>query len=139
MGWGSRRLQANSTTALSRSRKSPAMNLKPGIFQEKDPRKIARSPKASAVRSERRKSEPYRSAMSMLTFYINRAGDTLPKARKKRLETVTDELRTVRQARAGEEVAHRHGTRRLHPIPSSRLLIPVARRAIARHESATRA
>lgn len=74
---------------------SHALDLKSGIFKEKDPKKIARSLKASAEHSERRKSEPYRSAMSMLTFYINRAGDTLPKAQKKRLETAKDELRAL--------------------------------------------
>jgi hypothetical protein len=74
---------------------SNALDLKPGIFNEKDPKKIARSLKSSAEHSERRKSEPYRSAMSMLTFYINRAGDALPKAQKKRLEAAKDELRAL--------------------------------------------
>jgi len=74
---------------------SNALDLKPGIFNEKDPKKIARSLKSSAEHSERRKSEPYRSAMSMLTFYINRAGDALPKTQKKRLEAAKDELRAL--------------------------------------------
>jgi uncharacterized protein DUF3175 len=74
---------------------SDALDLKPGVFKEKDPKKIARSLKASAEQSERRKSDPYRSAMSMLTFYINRAGDTLPKAQKKHLEDAKDELRAL--------------------------------------------
>jgi hypothetical protein len=51
--------------------------LEAGVFEKDDPREIARSLKRSAVRSRRRKSSPYRSAMSMLTFYINRAGKTL--------------------------------------------------------------
>src|SRR4051812_42249658 len=50
---------------------SDALDLKQGVFKEKDPKKIARSLKASAEHSARRKSDPYRSAMSMLTFYIN--------------------------------------------------------------------
>jgi hypothetical protein len=74
---------------------SDALDLKPGIFKEKDPKKIARSLKASAEHSERRTSDPYRSAMSMLTFYINRAGDTLPKGQKKHLEDAKDELRAL--------------------------------------------
>lgn len=82
---------------------SNALDLTPGIFKEKDPKKIARSLKASAERSERRKSEPYRSAMSMLTFYINRAGDTLPKAQKRRLEMAKDELRALYDKPAREK------------------------------------
>ena len=74
---------------------SDALDLKPGVFKEKDPKKIARSLKASAEHSERRKTDPYRSAMSMLTFYINRAGAALPKAEKKRLEEAKDELRAL--------------------------------------------
>ena len=74
---------------------SDALDLKPGIFKDKDPKRIARSLKASAEHSGRRKADPYRSAMSMLTFYINRAGDQLPKTQKKRLETAKDELRAL--------------------------------------------
>jgi hypothetical protein len=74
---------------------SDALDLKQGVFKLKDPKKIAESLKASAEHSDRRKSEPYRSAMSMLTFYINRAGDTLPKAQKKRLDHAKDELRAL--------------------------------------------
>ena len=74
---------------------SDALDLKPGVFKEKDAKQIARSLKASAEHSERRKSDPYRSAMSMLTFYINRAGDTLPKTQRKRLENAKDELRKL--------------------------------------------
>ena len=57
------------------------------------PLKIARSLKRSAEASERRKADPFRSAMSMLTFYINRAGKDLPDARRKVLEQAKDELR----------------------------------------------
>src|SRR5690348_8998680 len=74
---------------------SDALDLKAGLFKEKDPKKIARSLKASAEHSERRKSDPYRSAMSMLTFYINRAGDNLSQAERKRLENAKDELRVL--------------------------------------------
>ena len=57
------------------------------------PKEIAKSLKKSAEESHKRKSEPYRSAMSMLTFYINRAGRNLPEKRKKVLEKAKDELR----------------------------------------------
>ncbi len=72
---------------------SDALDLKEHVFEQDDPKKIAASLKRSAERSERRKSEPFRSAMSMLTFYINRAGKNLPAARKKTLEKAKDELR----------------------------------------------
>jgi hypothetical protein len=72
---------------------SNAMDLEPGVFAQKDPRKIALSLKHSAEHSRRRKAGPYRSAMSMLTFYINRAGKDLPAAQRMRLETAKDELR----------------------------------------------
>jgi hypothetical protein len=72
---------------------SDALDLDKGVFTLKDPKKIALSLKRSAERSKRRKSDPYRSAMSMLVFYINRAGKGLSEAQKKRLETAKDELR----------------------------------------------
>ena len=72
---------------------SDALDLEEGIFESDDPHKIALSLKRSAEHSHRRKSEPYRSAMSMLTFYINRAGDNLPKTRRAVLERAKDELR----------------------------------------------
>ena len=70
-----------------------ALDLEAGVFELEDPKAIARSLKRSAEASHRRKSEPYRSAMSMLTFYINRAGHNLPAARKRALEEAKDELR----------------------------------------------
>ena len=70
---------------------SDALDLKDGVFKEKDPKKIARSLKDSAEHSERRKSDPYRSAMSMLTFYINRAGAQLQPGDKLRLEKAKDD------------------------------------------------
>jgi hypothetical protein len=72
---------------------SDALDLEEGVFKLDDPREIARSLKRSAEQSERRKSEPFRSAMSMLTFYINRAGKDLPAERKKVLQRAKDELR----------------------------------------------
>lgn len=72
---------------------SDALTLEHGVFTLEDPKKIAASLKRSAEASHRRKSEPFRSAMSMLTFYINRAGKNLSKADRERLEQAKDELR----------------------------------------------
>jgi len=73
---------------------SDALDLEHRVFT-KSPREIARSLKRSAERSHRRKSDPYRSAMSMLTFYINRAGKQLSKSDRARLERAKDELRRL--------------------------------------------
>jgi hypothetical protein len=75
------------------TRNSNALDLNAGVFTLKDPRRIALSLKRSAEASKRRKGTPYQSAMSMLTFYINRAGDGLPKERRRVLERAKDELR----------------------------------------------
>ena len=72
---------------------SDALDLDRGVFTRSDPASIARSLKRSAERSRRRKSDPFRSAMSMLVFYINRAGKTLGKRRRAVLERAKDELR----------------------------------------------
>lgn len=72
---------------------SNALDLDRSVFTWKDPRKIARSLKRSAEQSHRRKSEPYRSAMSMLTFYINRAGKNLGAQQRRVLERAKIELR----------------------------------------------
>jgi hypothetical protein len=72
---------------------SNALDLEEGVFTKDDPAAIARSLKRSAERSERRKADPYRSAMSMLTFYINRAGKDLDERQGKILEDAKDELR----------------------------------------------
>ena len=72
---------------------SDALTLDEGVFKKSTPRAIASSLKRSADRSRRRNSDPYRSAMSMLAFYINRAGKGLPKTRKAKLEKAKDELR----------------------------------------------
>src|SRR5437870_4629671 len=74
---------------------SNALDLEPKVFKSKSPRKIALSLKRSAKRSKRRKAKPYQSAMSMLNFYINRAGKNLPKSRKQTLERAKEELREV--------------------------------------------
>ncbi len=75
------------------TKKSDALDLAKHVFTRPDPRSIARSLKRSAEASRRRKSDPYRSAMSMLSFYINRAGTTLPASRRRKLEQAKDELR----------------------------------------------
>ena len=74
---------------------SNALDLEEGVFTWDDPRKIAESLKRSADTSKRRKSSPFRSAMSMLVFYINRAGKNLPEDRRQLLENVKIELRKL--------------------------------------------
>jgi hypothetical protein len=74
---------------------SGALDLENNIFESKDPKKIAESLKHSAETSNRRKSSPYRSAMSMLTFYINRAGKNLEPSQKDVLEKAKEELRKL--------------------------------------------
>ena len=75
--------------------KSNALDLEPGVFTFKNPADIARSLKRSAECSDRRKADPFRSAMSMLTFYINRAGRQLHAGQRARLEAAKDELRAL--------------------------------------------
>lgn len=74
---------------------SSALDLAPGVFTCNDPLAIAQSLKTSAEASRRRKSDTFRSAMSMLTFYINRAGRQLPPERRTCLEAAKDELRAL--------------------------------------------
>jgi hypothetical protein len=74
---------------------SNALDLERGVFTKSHPREIARSLKRSAERSRRRKADPFRSAMSMLTFYINRAGKQLPASVRARLEKAKNELRDL--------------------------------------------
>jgi len=71
------------------------LDLEPNVFTKESPRAIAQSLKRSAEQSKRRKSDPYRSAMSMLVFYINRAGKNLPRSRREKLESAKDELRAL--------------------------------------------
>jgi hypothetical protein len=75
------------------TKRSDALDLERGIFTAKDPKRIAASLKRSAQRSKRRKADPYRSALSMLTFYINRAGKNLPTSQRRVLMRAKDELR----------------------------------------------
>lgn len=77
------------------TRESHALQLEEGVFTWKDAKKIARSLKNSAEASNQRKATPYRSAMSMLVFYINRAGKNLDKRQKQVLEQAKDELRKL--------------------------------------------
>jgi hypothetical protein len=72
---------------------SDALDLESKIFQQDDPKAIADSLKHSAERSKRRKASPFQSAMSMLTFYVNRAGQNLTASRKRVLKKAKDELR----------------------------------------------
>jgi Protein of unknown function (DUF3175) len=97
-----RRKPGSSQSAATASRRrwsqevtehSDALTLEGGVFTSKDPKRIAASLQRSAQRSKRRKSDPFRSALSMLTFYINRAGKNLPPARKKTLMRAKEELR----------------------------------------------
>jgi len=83
---------------------SNALDLEAGVFSRPDPRSIARSLKRSADRSRRKKTDSFRSAMSMISFYINRAGEKLSKQRRQRLETAKEKLRDLygRRKRNGE-------------------------------------
>ncbi|HEY7111577.1 MAG TPA: DUF3175 domain-containing protein [Thermoanaerobaculia bacterium] len=99
---GVRVLQSKAGVAKSGSRwsqrvtrESNALDLESGVFSLDSPRKIALSLQRSAERSRRRKAGAYASAMSMLTFYINRAGSTLSGARRRRLEKAKAELRAL--------------------------------------------
>ena len=75
------------------TRESDALDLREGVFKLTSAKKIASSLKRSAEHSSRRKTGAYRSALSMLTFYINRAGKTLPKTQRARLERAKVELK----------------------------------------------
>jgi hypothetical protein len=88
---------ARSTRRWSRhvTETSDALRLEPRVFTLASPRRIAQSLKRSAERSRRRKGTPYQSAMSMLTFYINRAGRQLPARQRARLEAAKRELRRL--------------------------------------------
>ena len=81
--------------SLDVTTKSNALDLEANIFKRDDPQSIARSLKRSAERSHRRKSDPYRSAMSMLTFYMNRAGSDLSASQRRVLARAKNELREL--------------------------------------------
>ena len=74
---------------------SHALNLDAGVFSRRDPRSIARSLKRSAERSRRKKTDSFRSAMSMISFYINRAGRKLSKQQRQRLDAAKEKLREL--------------------------------------------
>jgi uncharacterized protein DUF3175 len=93
---GKRSAKANASTkrwSHDVTEHSRALDLEQGVFSLKDPKEIAASLKRSAEASKRRKAEPFRSAMSMLVFYINRAGRNLSEADRARLEKAKNELR----------------------------------------------
>jgi hypothetical protein len=87
--------EARKTWSREVTEHSHALDLDEGVFTWSDPRRIARSLARSAERSRRRKADPYRSAMSMLTFYINRAGSNLPAKRLRVLQRAKTELRRL--------------------------------------------
>ena len=74
---------------------SNALDLEPGVFTWSDPKRIANSLKQSAETSRRKKGTPYQSAMSMLNFYLNRAGSKLPKSQRETLESAKQELHKI--------------------------------------------
>jgi hypothetical protein len=77
------------------TRESDALDLDKGVFSLNDPKRIAASLKRSALESHRRKAEPYRSALSILVFYLNRAGKNLPAGRRRTLDQAKAELRRL--------------------------------------------
>ncbi len=74
---------------------SDALDLENGVFKSRSPKAIARSLKRSAEESKRRKASPYQSAMSMLTFYLNRGGKQLSSQRKQILGKAKEELKAL--------------------------------------------
>jgi hypothetical protein len=94
--------------------RSDALDLESGVFKKSDPKAIARSLKRSAERSKRRKAEPFRSAMSMLNFFINRGGKNLSGKQKATLEKAKDELRIAfgREPKRARARAKRSTSRR---------------------------
>lgn len=90
---------------------SHAMDLEPEVFKKTSAHAIAESVKKSAEHSHTRKSEPFRSAMSMLTFYMNRAGRNLPDKEQRKLSAAKDELRKLFRRSPSKSNAHHHATR----------------------------
>ena len=89
------RTHAKSRWSADVTAHSDALDLEPKVFEKKTAGQIAASLKRSAESSDRRKASPFRSAMSMLTFYINRAGRNLPAKRKQTLEEAKQKLRVL--------------------------------------------
>jgi len=92
---GSRRSSAQKRWSQRVTKESNALDLEGGVFTQASPKAIALSLKRSALRSRRRKAGPYRSALSMLTFYMNRAGRNLPATRRRTLEKAKRELKAA--------------------------------------------
>jgi hypothetical protein len=90
---GSRKVPASRRWSAEVTQRSDALDLEQGVFTKDDPRQIAASLKRSAETSLRKKSDSFRSAMSMLNFYINRAGVNLSDMRRRILTRAKDELR----------------------------------------------
>jgi len=92
---GARRTRKPQRWSQDVTEHSDALDLDRGVFALDDPKEIARSLKRSADASRKRKSSPFRSAMSMLTFFVNRAGHNLPAARRRVLDQAKAELRAL--------------------------------------------
>jgi putative cell wall-binding protein len=92
---GTSNLPSSEKWSAKVTRESNALSLEKGVFTWKDPKKIAQSLKDSADASTRRKAEPFRSALSMLVFYINRAGKNLPQEQRQILEQAKQALREL--------------------------------------------
>jgi hypothetical protein len=97
------------------TRRSNALDLEPAVFKKGSPRAIAASLKRSAERSRRRKAGSYASAMSMLSFYINRAGRGLSTTQKARLQRAKQELRRLYGRTPARATASRNRSRRARP------------------------
>lgn len=85
---------------------SDALDLKKGVFTSDSPEKIARSLERSAENSSRKKGSSYQSAMSMLNFYINRAGKNLPAGKKKTLTKAKEELKSLHEKKGSRSKAN---------------------------------
>ncbi len=110
MSRGTDRTQRRWSAEVTRT--SNALDLDAAVFTWDSPRRIARSLKRSAETSTRRKTSPFRSAMSMLTFYLNRAGRNLPAGRRAVLERAKDELRKAFGRAPRARARGRHDTPR---------------------------
>lgn len=119
-------------------RKSNALDLERRVFTKRSPGAIAKSLKRSAEHSKRRKSAPFRSAMSMLNFHINRGGKSLPTSQRRVLERAKDELRKLygRKPHAGKTASRRALSRQAHRAAGRRSAS--SRRASARKAARTR-
>ncbi|HEY3800029.1 MAG TPA: DUF3175 domain-containing protein [Caulobacteraceae bacterium] len=102
--------QAQARWSAKVTEHSDALDLEPDVFKQRSAVKIARSLKRSAQASHRRKASPFRSAMSMLTFYINRAGSNLPASRRRTLQRAKQELRRLFGRRPAEARGRRART-----------------------------